>query len=63
MTEDGEVIESYEEINLVKLIEKHIDALPYSEIIKENLKKVSVKYYHETLTEIEEKKSFENQIV
>jgi DNA repair exonuclease SbcCD nuclease subunit len=62
MTDDGEIIDSYEEINLVNLIERHIEALPYSEIVKENLKRVSVKYYHEMLTELEDKKSYENQL-
>jgi hypothetical protein len=62
VTEDGEIIESYEEINLVNLIEKHIESLPYSEIVKENLKRVSIKFYHETLTELDEKKSLENQM-
>jgi hypothetical protein len=61
MTEDGEIIESYEEINLINLIEKHIDNLPYSEGVKENLKKVSSKLYNETLIELEEKRSIENQ--
>ena len=62
MTEDGEIVESYEEINLSNLIEKHIDSLPYSENVKENLKKVSAKFYQETLKELEEKRSYENQI-
>jgi len=61
MTEDGEIIESYEEINLVTLIEKHIDGLPYSDVVKENLKRVSTKFYHEMLTDLEEKKSYENE--
>lgn len=62
MTEDGEIVESYEEINLSNLIEKHIDSLPYSENVKETLKKVSSKFYQETLKELEEKRSYENQI-
>ena len=60
--EDGEIVESYEEINLSNLIEKHIDSLPYSENVKETLKKVSSKFYQETLKELEEKRSYENQI-
>lgn len=59
-TETGEIVESYEEINLSNLIEKHIDSLPYSENIKENLKKVSAKFYQETLKELEEKRSYED---
>jgi hypothetical protein len=61
MTEDGEIIEEYEEINLSTLIEKHIESLPYSETVKENLKKVSARFYQETLTELEEKRTIETQ--
>lgn len=62
LTEDGEIIESYEEINLTKLIERHIEALPYAENIKESLKKFTATLYQETLKELEEKRSFENQM-
>jgi DNA repair exonuclease SbcCD nuclease subunit len=61
MTEDGEIIEEYEEINLSTLIEKHIESLPYSENVKENLKRVSARFYQETLTELEEKRTIETQ--
>ena len=60
LTEDGEIIESYEEINLNKLIEKHIETLPYSENVKESLKKFTANLYQETLKELEEKRSVEN---
>lgn len=62
MTEDGDIIESYEEINLTKLIERHIEALPYSENVKESLKKFTANLYQETLKELDEKRSFENQL-
>jgi DNA repair exonuclease SbcCD nuclease subunit len=62
ITEDGEVIEQYEEIVLSRLIEKHIESLSYSDNIKEKLKQVSGKIYQEALTELAEKKSFDNQI-
>ncbi len=59
MTEDGELIEEYEDINLISLIEKHIRDLPYSENIKEKLKSTSVSLYYEMIKELEEKKSYE----
>ena len=62
MTEDGDIIESYEEINLTKLIERHIEALPYAENVKESLKKFTANLYQETLKELDEKRSFENTL-
>ena len=59
-TEDGEIIDAYEEINLSRLIDKHIESLPYSENIKQSLKNVSSRLYHETLKELEEKRSYED---
>jgi len=50
-----------EEISLTSLIDKHIETLPYSENIKESLKKISNKFYQETLKEIEEKRLYETQ--
>jgi hypothetical protein len=60
MTEDGEIIGAYEEINLSNLIDKHIDSLPYSENVKQSLKNVSSRLYQEALVELEEKRSYED---
>ena len=49
-----------QEISLITMIENYVDGLPYTEQIKEKLKDVSNRLYHEALRELEEKKSYEN---
>ena len=64
--EEGETLEDIDdsgmsqEISLMTMIEKYVDGLPYTEQIKEKLKDVSNRLYHEALRELEEKKSYEN---
>jgi len=49
-----------QEISLLTMIENYVDVLPYTGQIKEKLKEVSNRLYHEALIEMEEKKSYEN---
>ena len=59
--EDGQIIEQTSEINLISLIDEYIDSLPYTENVKEGIKKISHKYYQETIKDLEEKR-YENTI-
>jgi DNA repair exonuclease SbcCD nuclease subunit len=45
------------EINLITLINDHINNLAYSDRVKENLTKVSHKFYYEAIKEMEEKRN------
>ena len=58
--EDEEDESAGEEINMILLIEKHIEGLNYAEAVKQKLTEVSKKFYRETLRDIEEKRSYEN---
>ena len=49
-----------QEISLIAMIEKYVDGLPYTDQIKQKLKDVSEKLYHETYKELEEKR-YENK--
>lgn len=60
ISEDGEHIETYEEISMTSLIDRHIDSLPYSDVIKDKLKEVSNRLYHETVKQLEEKRSYDS---
>ena len=54
---DGDISQ---EISLVTMIEKYVDGLPYTDQIKQKLKDVSERLYHETTKELEEKR-YENK--
>jgi DNA repair exonuclease SbcCD nuclease subunit len=49
-----------QEISLLTMIDNYIDSLPYTDQIKQKLKEVSARMYHETTKELEEKRSYEN---
>jgi DNA repair exonuclease SbcCD nuclease subunit len=49
-----------QEISLISMIENYVEGLPYTEQIKSKLKEVSIRFYHETSKELEEKRSNEN---
>jgi len=49
-----------QEISLLTMIENYVEGLPYTAHIKEKLREVSNRLYHEALREMEEKKSYEN---
>jgi len=56
-SEDGQIVE---EISLLKMIDNYVDNLPYTSQIKQKLKEVSSRLYHETYKELEEKRTYEN---
>ena len=58
--EDEEEGLAGEEINMIFLIEKHIEGLNYADSVKQKLTEISKKFYRETLRDIEEKRSYEN---
>jgi DNA repair exonuclease SbcCD nuclease subunit len=60
LTENEETGEVTQDISLLTMIENYVDSLPYTDQIKEKLKEVGVRMYHETSKELEEKRSYEN---
>ena len=60
MTEDMETGEVTQDISLLTMIENYVDGLAYTDQIKEKLKEVGIRLYHETSKELEEKRSYEN---
>ena len=58
-TEEGEAVAEAGdgEINLMTLINDHINNLAYSDKVKENLMKVSQKFYYDAIKEMEEKRN------
>jgi hypothetical protein len=49
-----------QEISIMNMINSYVDGLPYTDQIKEKLKEVSVRMYHEASKELEEKRTYEN---
>jgi hypothetical protein len=58
--DDSEEGGDIQEISLISMIENYVEQLPYTDQIKSKLKEVSIRFYHETSKELEEKRSHEN---